>query len=95
MQAIETLEKQRADLEEQKRELAKERTQLEVTLKLEESRLTARQRVLNDFATRMDETKESISKSESVRMSSATTPQTPPNRSGSFSLIIMIARTPV
>jgi len=44
VQAIESLEKQHAELESQKDERNRERTQLDVALKLEESRLTARRR---------------------------------------------------
>ena len=68
MQAIESFEKQSADLEKQKRELAQERTQLQATLKLEESRLTARQRVLTEFATRINESKESIRGTEAEQL---------------------------
>ncbi|MDE0502748.1 MAG: chromosome segregation protein SMC, partial [Candidatus Poribacteria bacterium] len=62
--AIESYEKQLAEFDTEKRELHQERSQLDATLKLEESRLTARQRVLNDFATRIAETKQTISQTE-------------------------------
>lgn len=64
IQAIESFEKELAELEAEKRGLDQQRSQLNTALKLEESRLTARQRVLNDFATRIAETKESIGKIE-------------------------------
>ena len=64
-QAIQSFEEELAELEAEKRGLDQNRTQLDVTLKLEESRLAARQRVLNDFTTRIAETRKSISKTES------------------------------
>lgn len=62
--AIQSYEKQLAEFDAEKRELDQKRTQLDATLKLEESRLTARQRVLNDFATRIAETRQTISQTE-------------------------------
>ncbi len=62
--AIQSYEKQLAELDAEKREFVQERTQLDATLKLEESRLTARRRVLNDFATRIAETGQTISQTE-------------------------------
>ena len=62
--AIQSYEKQLAEFDAEKRELNQERTQLDATLKLEESRLTARQRVLNDFAIRIAETRQTISQTE-------------------------------
>ena len=64
IQAIESFEKELAELEAEKRGLDQQRSQLNTALKLEESRLTARQRVLNDFTTRIAETKKSIGKIE-------------------------------
>ena len=63
--AIQSYEKQLAEFDIEKRELDQKRSQLDATLKLEESRRTARQRVLNDFATRIAETKQTISQTES------------------------------
>ena len=64
IQAIQSFEKELTELEAEKRGLDQERTQLNVTLKLEENRLTARRRVLNDFVTRIAETRKSISETE-------------------------------
>ena len=64
IQAIQSFEKQLSELDVEKRGLDQERTQLNVTLKLEESRLTARQRVLDDFAGRIAESRKSISETE-------------------------------
>jgi chromosome segregation protein len=64
MQTIESLEKQHAELESQKREREQERTQLDATFKLEENRLTARRRVLTNFAKQIDETTQSVSAAE-------------------------------
>ena len=61
MQAIESLERQLAELEVQKSERAEARTKLEVTFKLEESRLTARKRVLTDLASRIADTEQTMS----------------------------------
>jgi chromosome segregation protein len=61
VQAIESLEKQLAELEVQKGERTEERTKLEVTFKLEESRLTARKRVLTDLAERISNTEQTVS----------------------------------
>ena len=62
--AIQSFEKELAELDTEKRGLDQERTQLDATLELEESRLTARRRVLNDFATRIGETRQTISQTE-------------------------------
>ena len=64
IQAIQSFEKELTELDAEKRGLNQERTQLSVTLKLEENRLTARRRVLNDFVTRIAETRKSISETE-------------------------------
>ncbi len=62
--AIQSFEKELAELDTEKRGLEQKRTQLNATLKLEESRLTARRRVLNDFATRIAETRQTINQTE-------------------------------
>lgn len=62
--AIQSHEKQLAEFDIEKRDLNQKRSQLDATVKLEESRLTARQRVLDDFATRIAETKQTISQTE-------------------------------
>ncbi|MCH8292022.1 chromosome segregation protein SMC [Candidatus Poribacteria bacterium] len=71
VQAIESLEKQHAELEAQKRERTQERMKLEVTFKLEESRLKARKRVFTDLETRVSDTKQSVSTIESQRLETA------------------------
>ena len=68
MQAIESLERQLAELEVQKSERAEERTKLEVTFKLEESRLTARKRVLTDLASRIADTEQTVSAVEAQHL---------------------------
>ena len=64
--AIQSFEKELAELDTEKRGLEQKRTQLNATLKLEESRLTARRRVLNDFATRIAETRQTINQTETA-----------------------------
>ena len=68
MQAIESLERQLAELEVQKSERAEARTKLEVTFKLEESRLTARKRVLTDLASRIADTEQTVSAVEAQHL---------------------------
>ena len=60
VQAIESLEEQHAELETQKSEREQERTQVDVTLKLEESRLTARRRVLEEFTRRVADSEQTV-----------------------------------
>ena len=60
IQAIESLEKQGAELEAQKEEREQEHRQVDVSLQLEESRLTARRRVLTELTTRVTEAEESV-----------------------------------
>ena len=60
VQAIESLEEQHAELETQKSEREQERTQVNVTLKLEESRLTARRRVLEEFTRRVADSEQTV-----------------------------------
>ncbi|MBI1930208.1 AAA family ATPase, partial [Candidatus Poribacteria bacterium] len=60
LQAIESLEKQYAELEAQKREQEQERTQVDVSLKLDESRLTARRRVLAELTARVSDAQHSV-----------------------------------
>ena len=55
LQAIESLEKQSTELEAQKEERTQEHRQVDVSLQLEESRLTARRRVLTELTTRVTE----------------------------------------
>ena len=71
VQAIESLEKQHAELEAQKRERTQERMKLEVTFKLEESRLKARKRVFTDLEARVSDTKQSVSTIESQQLETA------------------------
>ena len=60
LQAIESLEKQSAEFEAQKEEREQEHRQVDVSLQLEESRLTARRRVLTDLNTRVTEAENSV-----------------------------------
>ena len=60
LQAIESLEKQSAELERQKEEREQEHRQVDVSLQLEESRLTARRRVLTELTARMTEAESSV-----------------------------------
>ncbi|CAI8010777.1 Chromosome partition protein Smc [Geodia barretti] len=60
LQAIESLEKQSAEFEAQKEEREQEHRQVDVSLQLEESRLTARRRVLTALDTRVTETESSV-----------------------------------
>jgi len=60
LQAIESLEKQYAELETQKRDREQERTQVDVSLQLDGSRLTARRRVLTDLTTRVGDAQRSV-----------------------------------
>ncbi len=60
IQAIESLEKQGAELEAQKQEREQEHRHVDVSLQLEESRLTARRRVLTELTTRVTESEDSV-----------------------------------
>ena len=60
LQAIESLEKQLSELEGQKEEREQEHRQVDVSLQLEESRLTARRRVLTELTTRVTEAEGSV-----------------------------------
>ena len=60
LQAIESLEKQSAELERQKEEREQEHRQVDVSLQLEESRLTARRRVLTELTARVTEAESSV-----------------------------------
>ena len=60
LQAIESLEKQAAALERQKEEREQEHRQVDVSLQLDESRLTARRRVLTELTTRVTEAESSV-----------------------------------
>ena len=60
LQAIESLEKQSAELEGQKAEREQERRQVDVSLQLEESRLAARRRVLTELNTRVTEAEDTV-----------------------------------
>ena len=60
LQAIESLEKQLSELEGQKGEREQEHRQVDVSLQLEESRLTARRRVLTELTTRVTEAEGSV-----------------------------------
>ena len=60
LQAIESLEKQSAELETQKAEREKEHRQVDVSLQLEESKLTARRKVLIEFDTRVTEAENAV-----------------------------------
>ena len=60
LQAIESLEKQASELEGQKEEREQEHRQVDVSLQLEESRLTARRRVLTELNTRVTEAEGSV-----------------------------------
>ena len=60
LQAIESLEKQTAELETQKEEREQEHRQVDVSLQLEESKLTARRRVLTELDTRVTEAENSV-----------------------------------
>ena len=60
LQAIESLEKQLSELEGQKGEREQEYRQVDVSLQLEESRLTARRRVLTELTTRVTEAEGSV-----------------------------------
>ena len=64
VQAIESLEKQYSELETQKHECEQEHTHVDVALKLEESRLTARRRVLETFTTRVADAEQSVETSQ-------------------------------
>ncbi len=65
IQAIKSLDKQGAELEAQKKARERERRQVDVALKLEESRLSARRRVLTDLTTRVAEAEQSVETSRS------------------------------
>ena len=60
LQTIESLEKQLAELEGQKEEREQEHRQVDVSLQLEESKLTARRRVLTALNTRVAEAENSV-----------------------------------
>ena len=60
LQAIESLEKQLSELEGQKGEREQEHRQVDVSLQLEESRLTARRRVLTELTARVTEAEGSV-----------------------------------
>ena len=60
LQAIESLEKQWAEIETQKEEREQEKRQVDVSLQTEESRLTARRRVLAELTTRVTEAESSV-----------------------------------
>ena len=60
LQAIESLEKQAAELADQKEEREQENRQVDVSLQLEESKLTARRRVLTELDTRVTEAENSV-----------------------------------
>ena len=60
LQAIESLEKQTAELEAQKEERKQEHRQVDVSLQLEESRLTVRRRVLTELDTRVTDAENSV-----------------------------------
>ena len=72
IQAIESLEKQHAELETQKGERERERTQIDVTLKLEESRLTARRRVLGELTTRVDDAEQTVNTTKEQLLETST-----------------------
>ncbi|MDP6748106.1 MAG: chromosome segregation protein SMC [Candidatus Poribacteria bacterium] len=63
-QAVESLQKQLQDLEEQRKSHLQEQTEIDVTLKLEESKLTARKRVLSELVKRIQETEQSVSQAQ-------------------------------
>lgn len=60
LQAIESLEKQSVELERQKEEREQEHRQVDVSLQLEESKLTARRRVLTELNKRVTEAENSV-----------------------------------
>ena len=60
LQAIESFEKQSTELEGQKEEREQEHRQVDVSLQLEESRLTARRRVLTELTARVTEAESSV-----------------------------------
>ncbi len=60
LQAIESLEKQSSELKGQKEEREQEHRQVDVSLQLEESRLTARRRVLTELNRRVTEAEGSV-----------------------------------
>ena len=72
IKAIESLEKQHAELETQKGERERERTQIDVTLKLEESRLTARRRVLGQLTTRVDSAEQTVNTTKEQLLETST-----------------------
>ena len=63
-QAVESLQKQLQDLEEQRKSHLQEQTEIDVTLKLEESKLTARKRVLSELVKRIQETEQSVGQAQ-------------------------------
>ncbi len=60
LQAIESLERQSSELKEQKEDREQEHRQVDVSLQLEESRLTARRRVLTELNRRVTEAEGSV-----------------------------------
>lgn len=64
LQAIESLEKQWTEIETQKKEREQEKRQVDVSLQTEESRLTARRRVLAELTTRVTEAESSVETSQ-------------------------------
>ena len=66
LQTLESLKAQQERLSTQQRERAQERSKLEASLKLEESRLSARQQLLTDLATRMDKAKATVRDAETA-----------------------------
>jgi chromosome segregation protein len=72
VRAIESLEKQHAELETQKGERERERTQIDVTLKLEESRLTARRRVLAELTKRVGDAEQTVNTTKEQLLETST-----------------------
>lgn len=66
LQTLESLKVQDANLLTQKRERIQEQKKLEAAFKIEESRLTARQQLLTELATRINAAKESVQDAETV-----------------------------
>ena len=60
LQGIESLEKQWAEIETQKEEREQEKRQVDISLQSEETRLTARRRVLTELTTRVTEAESSV-----------------------------------
>ncbi len=66
LQTLDSLKVQHASLLTQKRERTQEQKKLESSFKIEESRLTARQQLLTQLATRITSAKESVQDAETV-----------------------------